>query len=153
MKFPDITQVEVGGASGRNSGDGLDKVGAFTGGVYNHHDCIIPSGLGELNDEIDTGCVPAAFRDWEGLEFSCWEAAGDFGAEAEVTGRDVLADIAGHVGPPIILGYELQSLEPAGMACDLGVVAKGDDAAAEVGGGWHVDAPVEIQESVVVRPF
>jgi len=153
MKFPDITQVEIGGAGGRNSSDGLDKVGSFTGGVYDHHDCVVPSRLGELDDEIDTGCIPAAFRDREGLEFSCREAAGDFGVEAEVTGRDVLADIAGHVGPPIIPGHELQSLELAGMACDLGVVAKGDDAAVEVGGGWHVDAPMEVQESVTVRPF
>jgi len=107
MKFPDITQVEVGGAGSCNSGDGLDKVGAFTGGVHDHHDRIVPSGFGELDDEIDTGCVPATFRDREGLELSCQEAAGDFGAEAEVAGQNVLANIVGHVGPPIILGYEL----------------------------------------------
>ena len=153
MKFPDITQVEVGSAGGRDGGDGLDEVGALTGGVHNHHDRIVPSGLGELDDEINTGRVPSAFRDREGLEFSCREAAGDFGAEAEVAGRDVLADIAGHVGPPIVPGYEFQSLEPAGMTCDLGVVAEGDDAAAEVGRRWHVDLSAEVQESVTVRPL
>jgi hypothetical protein len=150
MELPDVAQVQVSSAGGRNSSDGLDEVGAFASSVHNYHNRVVSSRFGELDDEVDTSCVPAAFRNREGLEFSGWEAAGYFGAEAEVAGRDVLADVSGHVRPPVVPGYELQSFEPAGVACDLGVMAKGDYTAAEIGGRWHVDSPAKVQESVAV---
>jgi hypothetical protein len=32
---------------------------------------------------------------------------------AQITGIDIYADIAGHLGPPVVMGYELKGLEAA----------------------------------------
>ena len=41
------------------------------------------------------------------MKFADRKLASGFGAEAEVAGGDVVTDIPGHVGPPVVLGNQL----------------------------------------------
>jgi hypothetical protein len=41
---------------------------------------------------------------------------------AQITGIDIYADAAGHLGPPIVMGYELKGLEAACMSGDARIV-------------------------------
>jgi hypothetical protein len=49
-----------------------------------------------------------------------------------IAGSDVLADVSGQLGPPVVLGDELQCLEVASVPCDLYVVVLLHDPATEV---------------------
>src|SRR6266446_9832027 len=97
--------------------------------------------------------LPAVVQHREGLEFSDRQSALGFGAEAEVAGRDVAADVSRHIGPPMVARDQFQSLEPTGMASHLGIMAEGDDAASKVRAVWDVDATAKIQEAVPIGPF
>ena len=100
--------------------------------VYNHHDCIISSGLGEFNNKVHAHDIPAFFWDEEWLEFTGWLLVLDLGLEAEVAGGYIAANVLGHVGPPVVAQDQFQGLEPPSMSCNLGVMGKGDNAPMEV---------------------
>src|SRR6266446_1677492 len=144
MQLPDVAQVQVSCAGRRDSSSRLAKVCALAGGVDDHHDCIIPSGLGEFDNEVYAHGLPAVVWRREGLEFSDRQSALGFGAEAEVAGPDVAADVSRHIGPPIVVRDQFQGLELTGVAGHLGVVAEGDDAALKVRGVWDVDAAAKV---------
>jgi hypothetical protein len=38
---------------------------------------------------------------------------------AQITGLDIGANVAGHLGPPVVTGYELEGLEVACMSSDV----------------------------------
>jgi hypothetical protein len=42
------------------------------------------------------------------------------------------ADVAGHLGPPVIVGYELEGLEAACMSGDVRIVVLLDDTTPQV---------------------
>jgi hypothetical protein len=46
---------------------------------------------------------------------------------AQITGLDIDADVAGHLGLPVVAGYELQGLEAACMSGDVCIVVLLDD--------------------------
>jgi hypothetical protein len=46
---------------------------------------------------------------------------------AQITGLDIDADVAGHLGPPVVTGYELEGLEVACMSGDACIVVLLDD--------------------------
>jgi hypothetical protein len=41
---------------------------------------------------------------------------------AQITGVDIDADVVGHLGPPVVVGYELKGLEVACMSGDARIV-------------------------------
>jgi hypothetical protein len=41
---------------------------------------------------------------------------------AQITGLDIGANIAGHLGPPVVAGYELEGLEAACMSGNAHIV-------------------------------
>jgi hypothetical protein len=45
-----------------------------------------------------------------------------FSLIAQITGLDVGADVVGHLGPPVVAGYELQGLEAAYMSSNACIV-------------------------------
>src|SRR6266699_2286333 len=153
VQLPDVAQVQVGSAGRRDSSSHLAKVCALAGGVNNHHDCIIASRLREFDNEVYAHRLPAVVRRQEGLEFSDRQSALGFGAEAEVAGPDVAADVSRHIGPPIVARDQFQGLEPTGVAGHLGVVAEGDDVASKVRAVWDVDVAAKVQEAIPVGPF
>jgi hypothetical protein len=55
-----------------------------------------------------------------------------FSLVAQVAVLHVDADIAGHLGPPVVAGYELKCLEAACMSRDARIVVLFDDTTPQV---------------------
>jgi hypothetical protein len=62
---------------------------------------------------------------------------------AQVTGLDVDTDITGHLGPPVVVGYELDGLEAACMSSDVRIVVLLDDTIPQVSVTGDIDLTVE----------
>jgi hypothetical protein len=61
----------------------------------------------EFHDEVHTDGIPAVLRSWEWVKLSDWVALLNFSPEAGITCLHVLANIAGHLWPPVVAGDEL----------------------------------------------
>jgi hypothetical protein len=53
------------------------------------------------------------------------------------------ADVAGHLGPPVVVGYELEGLEAACMSSDAHIVMLFDDTVPQVSVFGDIDLTVE----------
>jgi hypothetical protein len=62
---------------------------------------------------------------------------------AQITGLDVGANVAGHLGPPVVAGYELEGLEAACMSSDVCIVVLLDDTTPQVSVIGDIDLTVE----------
>ena len=100
--FPDVSEIELCGPSGRQSGDCTHEVASFSHRVDYNHDGILPIRFWQLCYKINTGSVPRCVRDWERVKFSGgWQMNG-FGSEAHVTSGDIPAYVPRHLRPPIV---------------------------------------------------
>jgi hypothetical protein len=62
---------------------------------------------------------------------------------AQITGTDICVDVAGHLGPPVVTGYELKGLEVACMSSDARIVVLFDDTTPQVSVFGDIDLTVE----------
>jgi hypothetical protein len=62
---------------------------------------------------------------------------------AQITGLDIGADVVGHLGPPVVVGYELEGLEVACMSSDACIVVLLDDMTPQVSVIGDMDLTVE----------
>jgi hypothetical protein len=53
------------------------------------------------------------------------------------------ADVVGHLGPPVVVGYELKDLEAACMSCDARIIVLLDDTTPQVSVIGDIDLTVE----------
>ena len=103
--FPDMLKVKLSSHSSRGSGHCVNKVSTLGDGVYYDHNRIVTGQFRQPNNEVYAYSVPWGIGNQEGLEFTGGGLAGCLGLQAHVTGRDILADIPGHLRPPIVLGH------------------------------------------------
>jgi hypothetical protein len=66
-----------------------------------------------------------------------------FSPVAQVAVLHIDADVAGHLGPPVVAGYELESLEAACMSSDARIVMLFDDTTPQVSVFGDIDLTVE----------
>jgi hypothetical protein len=62
---------------------------------------------------------------------------------AHITGVDIDVDVAGHLGPPVVTGYELEGLEVACMSGDACIVVLFDDTTPQVSVFGDIDLTAE----------
>jgi hypothetical protein len=62
---------------------------------------------------------------------------------AQITGLDIDADVAGHLGPPVVAGYELKHLEAACMSGDARIVVLLDDTMPQLSVFGDIDLTAE----------
>jgi hypothetical protein len=62
---------------------------------------------------------------------------------AQITGLDIDTDVAGHLGPPVVAGYELEGLEAAYMSSDAHIVVLLDDTTPQFSVFGDIDLTVE----------
>jgi hypothetical protein len=67
---------------------------------------------------------------------------------AHITGSDILADVSGQLGPPVVLGDQLQHLEVASVFGDPHVVVLLHNPATEVLIPQHDNLVAKQEESV-----
>ena len=137
-----------------DGGECRNEVGTFHHQINHYHDCVMSCRLGEFNDEVHTdGVMSQGTFGLGGDKFSDQEMPLCFGLETEVTSRDVLPYVLGHLGPPIIPGYQLKCLPPSGVTSNLRVMAQGNNAPAQVKQVQDIGLPVEVKEFLFQGSF
>jgi hypothetical protein len=63
----------------------------------------------------------------------------------QIAGLDIDADVTGHLGPPVVVGYELKGLEAACMSRDARIVVLFDDTTPQVSVIGDIDLTAEHQ--------
>jgi hypothetical protein len=91
--------------------------------------------------------------DWKWFEFTHWWSLLRLCLEAEVAGFAILANVAGHLWPPVAVGYQFQCFPPTCMSGNVGIVLLLNDPAAEVCILRNIDAILEEQEVLQFPPF
>jgi hypothetical protein len=61
----------------------------------------------------------------------------------QITGLDIDANVTGHLGPPVVAGYELEGLEAACMSRNARIVVLFDDTTPQVSVIGDIDLPME----------
>jgi hypothetical protein len=61
----------------------------------------------------------------------------------QITGLDIDANVTGHLGPPVVAGYELEGLEAACMSRDARIMVLFDDTTPQVSVIGDIDLTAE----------
>jgi hypothetical protein len=84
--------------------DEVHTLGYTVDDIYN---CVIAMGFRQFDYEVNADHIPWCLRCLRRVELTDRSLTLHFCLVAQITGLDVDADVAGHLGPPIIAGYEL----------------------------------------------
>jgi hypothetical protein len=88
---------------------------------------IIALGFQQFDDEVDADRVPWCIWCLRRVELAHRSSTLYFSPVAQVTVLHVDANVAGHLGPPVVAGDELEGLEAACMSSDARIVVLFDD--------------------------
>jgi hypothetical protein len=77
------------------------------------------------------------------MEFAEGSSMLYFSPVAQITGLDIDTNVSGHLGPPIIAGYELEGLKVACMSSDACIVVLFDDTTPKVSVIRDIDLTAE----------
>jgi hypothetical protein len=75
--------------------------------VDNIHNCVVPMGFRQFNYEVDTDDIPWCLRCLQRVELTDRSPPLHFCLVAQITDLDIDTDVVGHLGPPVVAGYEL----------------------------------------------
>jgi hypothetical protein len=100
-------------------------------------------GFRQLDNELDADHLPWCIRSLRGMEFAEGSLMLYFSPVAQITGLDIDADVSGHLGPPIIAGYELEGLKAACMSSDVCIVVLFNDTTPKVSVIRDIDLTAE----------
>jgi hypothetical protein len=120
--FPDILEVESGCTLSRDGGVRRNEVRTLSYAVNNIHNCVVTMGFRQFHNEADTDHVPWCFRSLRGVELTEGSSTLYFSPVTQVAVLNVYADVAGHLWPPIIAGYQLKGLKAACMSSNACIV-------------------------------
>jgi hypothetical protein len=84
-------------------------------------------GFWQLDYEVNADCVPWFRRCLQELELTKGSSVLQLRPVTQIAGFDVDADVAGHLGPPIVARYELQGLEVACMSSNARIMVLFND--------------------------
>jgi hypothetical protein len=90
--------------------------------VNDIHNCIIAMEFRQFDNEVHTDHILWCLRSLQRVELTNRSLMLTFSPVAQITGLDVDANVAGHLGPPVVAGYELQGLEVACTSSDVCIV-------------------------------
>jgi hypothetical protein len=107
MVFPDLFKEQTSGAFGIDGGMCRDEVHMLDYTVNNIHNCVIPMGFRQFDYEVNADHIPWYLRCLQRVELTNRSSMLQFYLVAQTTGLDIDADVAGHLGPPVVVGYKL----------------------------------------------
>jgi hypothetical protein len=81
--------------------------------------------------------------DWKRFEFTHWRSLLCLCLEAEVTGFAILTDVAGHLWPPVVVGYQFQCFPSTCMSGNAGIMVLLNNPPVEVCILRNIDAILE----------
>lgn len=78
------------------------------------------------------------------MELTHWEMSLGLCPDTEVTGRDIFPNVSGHLGPPVIPGYQFQGFPSTSMSGDPSVMTEGRDTPAKIKVVGNIGLSMEI---------
>jgi hypothetical protein len=100
-------------------------------------------GFRQLDYEVYADRVPWCLRCLERVELTDRSSTLYFSLVAQITVLNIDADVAGHLGPPVIVGYKLESLEVTCMSGNARIVVLLDNATPQFSVFGDIDLTVE----------
>jgi hypothetical protein len=107
MGFPDLFEEQTSSTFSIDGGMCGDEVHTLGYAVDNVHNCIIAMGFRQFDYEVNTDHVPWCLRCLRRVELTEGSLTLQFHLVAQITCLDIDANVAGHLGPPVVAGYEL----------------------------------------------
>jgi hypothetical protein len=104
---PDLFKEQTSGAFSIDGGMHRDEVHTLGYTVDDIHNCIIAMGFWQFDYEVHADHVPWCLRCLRRVELTDRSFKLHFRPVAQITGLDIDANVVGHLGLPIIAGYEL----------------------------------------------
>jgi len=105
VEFPDVMEEESGCSFRCDHHVRWNEVYSFGDSIHNCHDSVMSGGLQEFDHKIDTKGVPLCVRNGERLELANRRMSSRFSLEAKIASTHILADIPGHLRPPVVPGH------------------------------------------------
>jgi len=105
VEFPDVMEEEPGCSFRRDRRVRRNEVYSFGDSIHDRHDSVMSGRLREFDHKIDTEGVPPCIRNGEWLELANRGVLPRFSPEAKVASTHVLADVPGHLRPPVVPGH------------------------------------------------
>jgi len=105
MEFPDVIEEESGCSFRCDRRVRQNEVYPFGDSIYDCHDSVMSEGLREFDHKIDTKGVPPYVRNGERLELANGRMLPRFSPEAKIASTHILADVPGHLRPPVVPGH------------------------------------------------
>jgi len=105
VEFPDIIEEELGCSFRCDRRVRRNEVYSFGDSIHDYHDSVMSRGLWEFDYKIDTEGVPLCVRNGERLELANRRMSPRFSPEAKIASTHILADIPGHLRPPVVPGH------------------------------------------------
>ena len=99
---PDLLKEETCGTRCGDGGKCRGEVGPLCDRVDYHHYGVVTRRFRKLDYKVHADRFPRCGGDRKGVEFTDRKMSLSFGAEAEVTGGDVLAYVPRHLRPPVV---------------------------------------------------
>jgi hypothetical protein len=100
-------------------------------------------GFQQLDYEVHTDYISWCLRCLRGVELTDRSLMLYLHPVAQITGFDVGANVVGHLGPPVVAGYRLWSLEAACMSGDARIVVLLNDMMPQLFVFGDIDLTVE----------
>jgi hypothetical protein len=100
-------------------------------------------GFRQLDYEVYTDYLPWCLGCLGGVELTDRSSTLHLRLVPQITGLDIDADVAGHLGPPLVTGYELEGLEAACMSGDARIVVLLDNTTPQVSVFGDIDLTAE----------
>jgi hypothetical protein len=89
-------------------------------------------GFWQLDYKVNADGVPWCLRCLRRVELTDRSSTLYFSPVAQVTVLHIDADVAGHLGPPVIVGYKLEGLEAACMSSEARIMVLLDNTTPQV---------------------
>jgi hypothetical protein len=141
--FPDLFKEEESCTFSIDGGMHRDEVHTLGYTVDDVYNCMIAMGFRQFNYKVDADHVPWCLQCLRRVELTDRSLLLHFHPVAQITGLDIDADVMGHLGPPVITGYELEGLEAACMSSDACIMGLFDDTTPQVFVFWDIDLTME----------
>jgi hypothetical protein len=100
-------------------------------------------GFRQLNYEVYADCLSWCIGCLCRVELTDRSSTWHFRPVAHITGVDIDTDVAGHLGPPVVMGYKLEGLEAACVSGDARIVVLFDDTTPQVSVFGDIDLSME----------
>jgi len=105
VEFSDVMEEEPGCSFCCDRRVHRNEVYSFGDSIHDRHDSVMSGELREFDHKINTEGVPPCVRNGERLELANRRMSPRFSPEAKIASAHILANVPGHLRPPVVPGH------------------------------------------------